>query len=437
MKIVELKSSNIKRLKAVELSLDDKQNIVMITGRNGQGKSSILDSIWYALGGGKIVPEKPIRDGEVDAEVKLDLGEYVVTRTFTEKGTYLKVENKDGAKYSNPQKLLDTVIGNLSFDPLEFSRLEPKKQIEQLIALTGLDFTDLDKQKKEKEEERTLVGRELKAMGVIAPETVEAAKVTAAKPEVNITELAKKIQEGQSALDKYQQSRRDIESNNNSIANLEAQKKQIESTITALQQKNAELEKVTAPDVKIAELQASLDTAEKQNADIREAKKILAEDEARGNKQIQYDGFTDELEGIAFTRETRLKEAKMPIDGLAWSETAVTYHGIPFDQLSAAEQLKISMAMAMVANPKLRVILIRDGSLLDNENLKVIQEMAADLDFQVWIERVDDTGKVGIYIEDGEVKEINGQPSKPADAGPSDAGTPSSPQGDAAAPAAE
>ncbi|MFA6325418.1 MAG: AAA family ATPase, partial [Candidatus Paceibacterota bacterium] len=64
MKIIQLKSSNIKRLKAIELDIDEKQNIVMITGKNGQGKTSILDSIWYALGGKKAVQDKPIRDGE-------------------------------------------------------------------------------------------------------------------------------------------------------------------------------------------------------------------------------------------------------------------------------------------------------------------------------------------------------------------------------------
>lgn len=407
MKIIELKSSNIKRLKAVELTIDDKQNIVMITGRNGQGKSSILDSIWYALGGGKIVPEKPIRDGQQDAEVSLDLGEYVVTRTFTEKGTYLKVSNKDGASYSNPQKLLDTVIGQLSFDPLEFSRLETKKQIEQLIKITGLDFSDLDQKKKEKEEERTFVGRELKAMGEISPETVEAAKTAAVKPEINITELSGKIQELTESHQKYDNAQRFIQ------MNLEEMQK-LEDRISQLKEANRNYQKTPKPEGDIAALQEQLKNAEQTNTEIRDAKKILAEAEARGDKKIQYDGLTDELEGIAFTREERLKAAKMPIDGLAWSEIAVTYHGIPFEQLSAAEQLKISMAMAMVANPKLRVILIRDGSLLDSENLKVIQEMAADLDFQVWIERVDDSGKVGIYIEDGEVKTINTNDATPA-----------------------
>ena len=97
----------------------------------------------------------------------------------------------------------------------------------------------------------------------------------------------------------------------------------------------------------------------------------------------------------------------MPIEGLGWNETEVSYKNIPFEQLSGAEQLKISMAIAMASNPKLKVVLIKDGSLLDQDNLKVIEEMAKEKDWQVWIESVDESGKIGIYIEDGEIKSIN------------------------------
>jgi hypothetical protein len=89
----------------------------------------------------------------------------------------------------------------------------------------------------------------------------------------------------------------------------------------------------------------------------------------------------------------------------------VLYQGIPFIQGSAAEQLRVSMAIAMASNPKLKVILIRDGSLLDADNLKVIEEMARDKDFQVWIEAVRENGEIGIFIEDGMVKSIDGIPT--------------------------
>ena len=47
MKIVKLTAENFKRLEAVEITPDG--NTVLISGRNGQGKSSVLDSILAAL----------------------------------------------------------------------------------------------------------------------------------------------------------------------------------------------------------------------------------------------------------------------------------------------------------------------------------------------------------------------------------------------------
>src|SRR3990167_5105234 len=106
MKIIQLKSENIKKLKAVELTFDPKENVVVVSGKNGQGKTSLLDSIWYALCGKDVVPSKPIREGADKASITVDLGDYVVSRTFTEKGSYLTVESKDGAKYPSPQAML-------------------------------------------------------------------------------------------------------------------------------------------------------------------------------------------------------------------------------------------------------------------------------------------------------------------------------------------
>jgi hypothetical protein len=100
-----------------------------------------------------------------------------------------------------------------------------------------------------------------------------------------------------------------------------------------------------------------------------------------------------------------MKDAKFPIEGLSFGEDGVLYNGVPFKQCSAAERLKVSMAMAMALNPKLRVIRILDGSLLDSTNMNLIQEMVKEKDYQVWIEVVDESGKVGITIEGGEVKQ--------------------------------
>lgn len=83
MKIISLQAENVKRLTAVTITPDG--NLVQITGKNGQGKTSVLDAIWWALEGAANIQAEPIRKGAEEARIRLDLGEYVVTRTFTRK----------------------------------------------------------------------------------------------------------------------------------------------------------------------------------------------------------------------------------------------------------------------------------------------------------------------------------------------------------------
>jgi len=103
-------------------------------------------------------------------------------------------------------------------------------------------------------------------------------------------------------------------------------------------------------------------------------------------------------------KRAAIAAAKLPIDGVEFVGEAIHLNGVPFDQASDAEQLRASLAIAMAANPRLRVIRVRDGSLLDEDGLRIVEEMAGDRDFQVWCERVDSTGKVGFVIENGEVR---------------------------------
>lgn len=102
-----------------------------------------------------------------------------------------------------------------------------------------------------------------------------------------------------------------------------------------------------------------------------------------------------------------MAQAEFPVDGLGFDDSGVTYQGVPFAQASAAEQLRVSVAIAMALNPTVRVIRIADGSLLDSENVALIGEMAADRGYQVWLETVRDAGAdgPGIVIEDGQVAE--------------------------------
>ena len=150
MRIIELKSENYKRIAAIDIT--PKEDLVLITGANEQGKTSVLDALWSTLKS-KTIPEKPIKDGETKAENELKIGDfengighikYIVKRTFTDKGNYLTVTNAEGARYPSPQKMLDEFIGDLCFDPLTFSRMKSEEQIQLLMKLVKFEF-DKDK----------------------------------------------------------------------------------------------------------------------------------------------------------------------------------------------------------------------------------------------------------------------------------------------------
>ena len=164
MQIVGLQVENFKRIKAVEII--PQGNTVIISGANGQGKTSILDAIWAALGGAKADKAQgtiePIHGNEKRAVISVDLGDIKVTRKWTsnDKST-LVVENQQGAKFKSPQAMLDKLVGSLSFDPLAFSQMEDKQQVETLTGLVkfSIDPKELDRQKKELFDERTIINR--------------------------------------------------------------------------------------------------------------------------------------------------------------------------------------------------------------------------------------------------------------------------------------
>src|SRR4051794_27498721 len=132
IKIISLECENFKRLRAVAIRPNG--NLVEITGKNGAGKSSVLDAIWAALAGKKAIQKQPVRKGQEKAEITLDLGHLKVRRTFTDKGadftTTLTVTSADGGKFASPQDVLDTLCGEFSFEPLAFARLKPEDQFQ-------------------------------------------------------------------------------------------------------------------------------------------------------------------------------------------------------------------------------------------------------------------------------------------------------------------
>ncbi|MCI1643798.1 MAG: AAA family ATPase [Bifidobacterium crudilactis] len=407
MRITELRAENVKRLKAVDITPGE--HLQIIGGRNAQGKSSVLDAVALALTGkdAKKLNPRPLRDGERKGRVQLDLGEYVVTRTFTANGggALTVTAGRSGARFPSPQRVLDDLMGRLSFDPQEFIGLSAKEQAEVLRGLVDLpiDLDEVDAQLDELAQSRLLAGRELKALG-------EPGKFDYSLPgeERSATAIVNQIQAARDRNREIRDTRDAWGVSQRQVADIQERIEQLRSQLTAQQedarQLAARVESLGAMQ-DTTELESQLANIEDTNARVRANRQVVERNADIASRQRTYEGLDQRINDLRASKDKALAEAKFPIDGLGFDESGVTYKGVPFQQASSMEQLRVSLAIAMASNPKLRVIRIKDGSLLDDDALALVAQTAEQHDYQVLMERVGTGDPGAIIIEDGQVKE--------------------------------
>jgi len=455
-RIVELNVEAVKRITAAHINPDG--SLVIIGGRNAQGKSSVLDSIAYAIGGKRLLPAEPLQRGADKGKVSVTLDDGVtITRTFTPGGGgTLKIETADGMSPKGAQGWLDARIGALSFDPTAFLREKPQDQAATLRRLCGVDTTAIDSKRKAVYDERTEIGRD----GARAKGAAESAlhHDDAPAEEVSIEVLMQRRREAGGQHNAHASAVRAVEEMRRNAAGCERDAEAIEAqSITALASAKAAAEETRRrAEEMIRQAEEALQRAEVEAAaEAKRAKSLRAhaaavETEAanedktaaklasalpdidaidaeiagadlvnrkvRDNRdharkveavealRAQYEAKTAEIAALDAQRASMLQAAAFPVEGLGINDTGVvTYNDIPLDQASQAEQIRVSLGMGIAMSPELRIILIRDGSLLDADNLALIAELAEKADAQVWIERVGGADEGAIVIEDGQV----------------------------------
>lgn len=431
LKIISLQAENVKRLVAVNIT--PKGNLVQITGRNAQGKSSVLDAIWWALAGAGNVQSAPIRKGQQKAVIKLDLGEVVITRTFAKRddntvATKITVENADGAQFPSPQRMIDSFLGTLAFDPLAFARMASKQQFDTLKAFVpGVDFAGLEGLNRADFDRRTAVNREIRekraqASAIQIPETTPEKRIDEAAIVTEIGEVGEhnamieRRKEGRTLVAKEAEDFRKAATTARDRAvelRREADALDEQATASDTEAANRELKLQNAEPLPTpkdaADVRARLDEAKRINLQVEQALRratLLAE---ANDLEEQAKQITGRMEAREEEKRMSIAAASLPVDGLGFGEDCITLNGLPFEQASDAEQLRVSCAIAMASNPRLRVIRVRDGSLLDEEAITLLAKMADKNDMQVWMERVDSSGKVGFVLEDGHVRSAPGE----------------------------
>ena len=437
MRVIGLRAVDFKKIKVVDITPNEFVN--RISGANGSGKTSVLDAIEMCLRGTRNVPSKPVRKGAQKSIIEVGIGndgkaEWIVRRSFTEGGSkngFLTVEPTDGkSRLQGPQEFLNKLVGPNSFDPLEFIRMEPEQQFRTLykIVLPDVDPNSLDIEKNPDYLKRRELKKEIKALetrrdAIQIPDNLPMEK----RDEAKLLKELGEVGEHNARIEREKRQREEI------ARVLEADTERLKTKVERIQELIAEITKlreevkeegnVLARTERIIEkwepLAAPKDPAHYTEA-ITAARIVNAAIDKRGQRdelQKEIDGISkrvdtisDALDELEIRQTKAIEEAKFPIPGLAFGNEEVIFEGLPFAQVSNADQIRASVAIGMADNPELRVMRIKDGSLLDSSSMKVVSEMCVKEEFQLFVEVVDESGEVGVYLEEGEVKAVNDEP---------------------------
>lgn len=445
MRVVRLKSENVMRLVAVDITPEG--HLITIGGKNGAGKTSVLNSIAMALGGAALVPDEPIRTGEASAKIEVDLGDYKVTRSFArlklDDGTWgpteskLQVTNTHGAPFPSPQALLNKLLGKLTFDPLAFAMADPKPQYDMLRTLVNLDVSSIEQTRQNAYAQRSVLNKshDIKSsqmMKLVTHKDVPAEEIPLTEINAELAAAdAKRDAMTQTETEYFEAMRArdarhgDLRIVNSDIERLEkelavqraAQTKMAEDLVAAEHAlKAADDRRILAasevPDM--AALRQKLTHVQTVNAKIRDNLKYAeaaAEVDRIGQEAKAQDQIVKDCEE---QKRAMLDAVKFPVDGLGLSETGVTFKGIPFKQAATSEQIRVSVAIGLAMNPTLKVLLIRNGNALDDDSLLAVAEQANTADAQVWMEYVTkDAADVSVLIEDGRASSGTAVPQSP------------------------
>lgn len=404
--INRIKANNFKILEFVDIN--PKKGVTFVFGPNEAGKSTMMDIIETTLVGGKKILN-PIRDNQKKAETEIELDDYIVKKVFTEKSVRLEVFDKEGNRQPGGLKLIERLINKIGFDPHEFSRLAPKDQRKMLLELLKIDFTDLDRQRQDLFDERRDIGAQGKMLPTYLPDQIKNMEEYHDKEPKSLNELNDKYNGEYQKKIKHNDNKMELERVNTELDRLLELKKNLEKAVS---------ETTVMSDEELAKLKDEINSADDFNKLVHNAKEVKRNVDKKNELTSEYQARTKKIEAIDTHKQNVLKNAKMPLDGLAITDECVTYNERPFDQLSTSQRMKVSIAISLLLmDPeKEKIIMIREGNLLDDKSLEVVQEMAKANDCYFFIEMVLDTGaeapKYGILIREGKVIAVDGEPVK-------------------------
>lgn len=402
MKINKLEIENIKRIKAVKVE-PTANGLTIIGGKNNQGKTSVLDSIAWALGGDRYRPSQAQREGSVippNLRITMDNG-LIVERKG--KNSDLKVTDPNGKKAG--QQLLNEFVEQLALDLPRFMGSSSKEKANTLLKVIGVGdrLTQIDK------EEQELYNRRL-AIGQIADRKEKFAKEQSYYPDapkelISPMELIHRQQEilaqngeNQRKRGRLHQLEQEYQKTVEEMEDLLKRQKALENDLMTARTAAADL-----IDQSTKELEENIANIEEINRKVRaNLDKDKAEEDAQEYRR-QYNELSKQIEDVRKSRTDLLDNAPLPLAGLSVKNGELVYNGFQWENMSGSDQLKVATAIVRKLNPKCGFVLLDKLEQMDTDTLNEFGQWLEAEGLQAIATRVSTGGECTIIIEDGYV----------------------------------
>ena len=409
LKINKLEIENVKRIKAVKVE-PNQNGLTIIGGKNNQGKTSVLDSIAWALGGERFKPSQATREDSVippTLHIVMNNG-LVVERKG--KNSTLKVTDPSGQKAG--QQLLNEFVEELALNLPKFMNSSGREKAQTLLQIVGVGsaLDELEKEEKELYNERLYIGRTADQKEKYAKEQPFYPDVP--KELVSPTELIKQQQEILARNGENQRKRDNLETLQYQCVRLNTDIAELEETLKEKRQalelvkNDIEIAKMSVADLQdqsTAELEDSIANIEEIN---RKVRANLDKDKAEGDAlhyRNQYNELTKKIDEARDKKTRLLESAELPLPELSVKDGELVYKGQKWDNMSGSDQLRVATAIVRKLNPNCGFVLLDKLEQMDMDTLQEFGQWLEAEGLQAIATRVSTGDECSVLIEDGYV----------------------------------
>lgn len=414
VKISALELENVKRVRALSLE-PTPDGLTVIGGGNGQGKTSVLDAIAWALGGNRKKPDRPTREGSATpAQLRVTLSNGIVVERKGKNGA-LTVTDPEGRRAG--QALLDSFVEELAIDLPRFMAMSDRGKADELLGIVGIGdrLASLDSELERLKGDRLAKGQEKRAKARVAEEAswypnapeepVSAADLLAEQQAAQATNM-----ENERLRASADRAEREHERAVSALA--EAERALADATDRAEAARRAASASSDAAraareiadacvDADTSDLDARIAEVDEVNEMVRanrERERLMAEAE---RAEAEYQSLNEDCEAVQAERVALLEGADMPLPGLSVEGGKLMYNGAAWGEMSGSEQLRVATAIVQRVKPECGFVLVDKLEQMDPATLAEFGEWAQSQGLQVIGTRVATDETCTVVIEDG------------------------------------